>query len=93
MDSPRHILEHLLERRDLDEAEAARAARAADERRSARPRMAGALLAAVRAKGLTAAEVRGFAARHALARAQARIAAPRPTPSTSSARAATPPGA
>jgi anthranilate phosphoribosyltransferase len=58
--SLRHTLEHLLERRDLSEAEAAAllgGLTAAD----LAPAMAGALLAALIAKGVTAEEVRGFA--------------------------------
>lgn len=54
------ILERLLQRRDLDEADAARlmAALAADELPAAQ---SGALLAALRSKGETADEIRGFA--------------------------------
>src|SRR6202142_4738412 len=68
MESPRQLLEHLLEGRDLDEAGAARLLGnwTAGE---LQPAMAGALLSALRAKGVTAAEVRGFAgAMRALAR-------------------------
>ena len=60
MDSPRHILEHLLQGRDLGEGQAAdllRQLAVADPS----PALAGALLVALRAKGVTAAEVRGFA--------------------------------
>ena len=60
MDNPRHTLEQLLEDRNLSEAQAAsllRALTAAD----LAPAMAGALLTALRIKGITADEVRGFA--------------------------------
>lgn len=60
MNTPRQILEHLLERRSLSEAEAASLLRALTAPDLA-PAMAGALLAALRAKGVTADEVRGFA--------------------------------
>src|SRR5580698_806052 len=76
MRTPRDTLEHLLERRDLDEGEAARLLElltAAD----LAPAMAGALLAAVRAKGVTPGEVRGFAgAMRSLARKPALPEAP-----------------
>jgi anthranilate phosphoribosyltransferase len=76
MQSPRQILDHLLERRDLTEAEAARLLDILTTVDLA-PAMAGALLAAVRAKGVTPAEVRGFAgAMRALARKPALPAAP-----------------
>ena len=68
MDSTRQLLEHLLQGRDLEEAEAARllGELTAGE---LQPAMAGALLAALRAKGVTPPEVRGFAgAMRALAR-------------------------
>jgi anthranilate phosphoribosyltransferase len=68
MESPRQLLEHLLEGRDLDEAGAARLLGnlTAGE---LQPAMAGALLAALRSKGVTPAEVRGLAgAMRALAR-------------------------
>ena len=67
-DSPRQVLEHLLEGGDLDEAGAARllGELAAGD---LAPAMAGGLLIAMRAKGVTPAEVRGFAgAMRALAR-------------------------
>ena len=54
------MLEQLLERRDLSEAEASNLLRALTAPELA-PAMAGALLTALRAKGVTAAEVRGFA--------------------------------
>jgi anthranilate phosphoribosyltransferase len=64
----REVLERLLDRGDLTEAEAADLMRALTDPAVA-PAMAGALLAALRAKGVTAAEVRGFAsAMRALAR-------------------------
>ena len=64
----RAVLERLLGREDLDEAEAASVLRALTAG-SVPPAMAGALLAALRAKGVTPAEVRGFAgAMRALAR-------------------------
>jgi anthranilate phosphoribosyltransferase len=61
MQSPRHTLDHLLQGRDLTEAEAVDLLRqlAAPE---LAPALAGALLAALRGKGETPAEVRGFAA-------------------------------
>lgn len=68
MTSPRDTLEHLAQRRDLTEAEAAALLRSLTTPEIA-PAMAGALLAALRVKGVTAAEVRGFAdAMRALAR-------------------------
>ena len=60
MTSPRDILDALVQRRDLSEAEAAALLRSLMLPDLA-PAMAGALLAALRAKGVTAAEVRGFA--------------------------------
>jgi anthranilate phosphoribosyltransferase len=58
--NPYDTLDHLVQRRDLSEAEAASLLNllTAPE---LKPAMAGALLAALRAKGVTAAEVRGFA--------------------------------
>jgi anthranilate phosphoribosyltransferase len=56
----RDILERLLQRRDLAEAEAGDLLVALTDS-SVAPAMAGALLAALRAKGITADEVRGFA--------------------------------
>jgi anthranilate phosphoribosyltransferase len=58
--SPRDTLDTLVQRRDLSEAEAAALLRSLTTSELA-PAMAGALLAALRAKGVTAAEVRGFA--------------------------------
>jgi anthranilate phosphoribosyltransferase len=59
--TPRQLLEQLLERRDLAEAQAyALLGLLTDP--SLAPALAGALLAALRAKGTTAEEVRGFAA-------------------------------
>jgi anthranilate phosphoribosyltransferase len=60
VNNARSILEHLLERRDLSEADAGLLLRllTAPE---LHPALAGALLAALRAKGVTADEVRGFA--------------------------------
>jgi len=76
MRSPRETLDHLLERRDLDESEAGRLLELLTASDLA-PAMAGALLAAVRAKGVTPAEVRGFAAAmRALARKPALPEAP-----------------
>ena len=60
MQLPRHILEHLLEGRDLTEAQAAQLLGRLTEPDLA-PAMAGALLAALRGKGVTSGEVRGFA--------------------------------
>jgi anthranilate phosphoribosyltransferase len=60
MQSLRQILEHLLERRDLSETEAAALLALMTDPQMA-PAMAGAVLAALRAKGVTANEVRGFA--------------------------------
>ena len=56
----RDILERLLQRRDLAEAEAGELLVALTDS-SVAPAMAGALLAALRSKGVTANEVRGFA--------------------------------
>jgi anthranilate phosphoribosyltransferase len=56
----REILERLLQRRDLAEAEAAELLVALTDAAVA-PAMAGALLAALRSKGITPDEVRGFA--------------------------------
>ena len=58
--SPRNTLDHLVQRRDLTEAEAAALLTSLTTGELA-PAMAGALLAALRMKGVTAAEVRGFA--------------------------------
>jgi anthranilate phosphoribosyltransferase len=60
MSELRDLLERLLEGRDLGEAEAGGLLRALTDAALA-PAMAGALLAALRAKGITADEVRGFA--------------------------------
>ncbi len=60
MNTPREILEHLLARRSLSESEAAALLRLLTAPELA-PALAGALLAALRAKGVTADEVRGFA--------------------------------
>ena len=68
MSEPRHMLERLLDGDDLPEADAAELMRSLTDPALA-PAMAGALLAALRAKGVTPAEVRGFAsAMRALAR-------------------------
>jgi anthranilate phosphoribosyltransferase len=56
----RDILERLLERRDLGEAEAGELLLALTDA-AVPPAMSGALLAALRSKGITPAEVRGFA--------------------------------
>src|ERR1700678_660559 len=58
--SPRNTLDHLVQRRDLTEVEAAALLKSLTTGEVA-PAMAGALLAALRMKGVTAAEVRGFA--------------------------------
>src|SRR6202789_3395009 len=58
--SPRNTLDHLVQRRDLTEAQAAALLTSLTTGELA-PAMAGALLAALRAKGVTAEEVRGFA--------------------------------
>jgi anthranilate phosphoribosyltransferase len=58
--NPRDTLDSLVQRRDLSEAEAAALLRSLTTSELS-PAMAGALLAALRAKGVTAAEVRGFA--------------------------------
>jgi anthranilate phosphoribosyltransferase len=72
--SPRHLLDSLVQGRDLSEAEAAALLGLLTTAELA-PAMAGALLAALRTKGVSAAEVRGFAgAMRALAR-QPRLAA------------------
>jgi len=66
--SPRHTLDHLVQGRDLAEEEAATLMTWLTTP-DVQPAMAGALLAALRTKGVTAAEVRGFAgAMRALAR-------------------------
>jgi anthranilate phosphoribosyltransferase len=66
--SPRNLLDTLVQRRDLTEIEAELLLNSLTSAEIA-PAMAGALLAALRAKGVTAAEVRGFAgAMRALAR-------------------------
>jgi len=66
--SARHTLEHLVQGRDLSEGEAASLLTMLTAPELA-PAMAGALLAALRTKGVIAAEVRGFAgAMRALAR-------------------------
>jgi anthranilate phosphoribosyltransferase len=68
MSALREVLERLLDGHDLPEAEAAGLMRALTDPALA-PAMAGALLAALRAKGVTPDEVRGFAsAMRALAR-------------------------
>ena len=56
----REALERLLEREHLSEAEAAATLRALTDEATA-PAMAGAVLAALRAKGVVASELRGFA--------------------------------
>jgi anthranilate phosphoribosyltransferase len=72
---PRSTLEHLLQGRDLTEAQAADLLGQLTAPELA-PAMAGALLAALRGKGVTSAEVRGFAgAMRALARKPALPAA------------------
>lgn len=60
MPSPRELLEHLLERHDLSQTEAEELLRLLTDRETP-PAMAGALLAALRSKGVVADEVRGFA--------------------------------
>ncbi len=76
MHTPRHMLEHLLEGHDLTEVHAAELLGQLTAPELA-PAMAGALLAALRGKGVTSAEVRGFAgAMHALARKPALPPAP-----------------
>jgi len=75
MNSLKQTLEHLLHGRDLSESQAQDVLRALT-RADLAPALAGALLAALRAKGVTAAEVRGFAgAMRALARKPALPAA------------------
>ncbi len=60
METPRRLLEQLLQRQDLAEAQAhALLGLLTDP--ALEPALAGALLAALRVKGITAAEVRGFA--------------------------------
>src|SRR3984885_8678488 len=76
MPKPRQILEQLLQRRDLTEIEAGELLRELTLPELAPP-MAGALLAALRAKGVTSDEVRGFAgAMRGLARKPALPPAP-----------------
>ncbi len=60
MQSPRELLERLLERRDLSQAEAEELLTHLTNPDGA-PAMAGAILAALRTKGVVADEVRGFA--------------------------------
>jgi anthranilate phosphoribosyltransferase len=60
MKSPRELLEQLLERRDLSESEAEELLAHLTNPEGA-PAMAGAILAALRTKGVVADEVRGFA--------------------------------
>src|SRR6267143_568690 len=60
MQSPREILERLLERRDLSQAEAEELLTHLTNPDGS-PAMAGAILAALRTKGVVADEVRGFA--------------------------------
>ena len=60
MSSPRELLERLLERRDLSQAEAEELLTHLTNPEGA-PAMAGAILAALRTKGAVADEVRGFA--------------------------------
>jgi anthranilate phosphoribosyltransferase len=68
MAGTRDTLDHLVRRRDLDEAQAGGLLHALT-RADLDPAMAGALLAGLCTKGVTAAEVRGFAtAMHSLAR-------------------------
>ena len=74
--TPQALLGRLLDRRDLTEREAGELLELLTSDAMA-PAMAGALLAAVRAKGVTPAEVRGFAgAMHRLARKPAIPASP-----------------
>jgi anthranilate phosphoribosyltransferase len=76
MNNARQTLDRLLERRDLSEAEAAALLGELTQADLA-PALAGALLAALRAKGVTADEVRGFAnAMRTLARKPLLPAAP-----------------
>ena len=60
MTDPRHTLDSLVQGRHLDEAEAAAVLKLLTTG-ELKPAMAGALLTALRAKGVTPAEVRGFA--------------------------------
>jgi anthranilate phosphoribosyltransferase len=60
MQSPRELLERLLERRDLSQSEAEELLRHLADPEGT-PAMAGAILAALRTKGAVADEVRGFA--------------------------------
>ena len=60
MPTPRHTLEHLIAGRDLSQPQAAHLLAELTDPALA-PAMAAALLVALRAKGVTAAEVRGFA--------------------------------
>ena len=60
MSEPRDTLQRLLARDDLDDAEAAALLRTLTDGATA-PAMAGALLAALQSKGVTASELRGFA--------------------------------
>src|SRR5438876_2665517 len=60
MQSPRELLEQLLERRDLSQSQAEELLTHLTDPAGA-PAMAGAILAALRTKGVVADEVRGFA--------------------------------
>ena len=76
MQNLRQTLEHLLQRRDLSEVEAGELLRRLTHADLA-PAMAGALLVALRSKGVTPGEVRGFAqAMRSLARRPALPSAP-----------------
>ena len=76
MDNPKQTLEQLLQGRDLSESQAADLLRQLTATDLA-PALAGALLTALRCKGVTTAEVRGFAgAMRALARKPALASAP-----------------
>lgn len=60
MTTPKDLLERLLEREDLQESEASLVLQALTDPATP-PALSGALLAALRMKGITAAEMRGFA--------------------------------
>ena len=92
MSLPRTALDRLLDGEALSEHEAGQLLAALTDPELA-PALAGALLAALRAKGVTATELRGFAAAHARAGAPAASCRHCRTRSTSSAPAVIAPAA
>ena len=92
MPLPRELLEKLLDRRDLSEAEAQELLGHLTNPETP-PAMSGAVLAALRSKGVVADELRGFALHDARAGAPAGDSGRMRAPSTSSARAVIRPAA